>query len=271
MEASTNTAPRTIPSLLDAPKAALASFWEGLTLCVLNAKVRKIVLLPWLVGMAIAVVVFLIGAFYIHPLFTAAAEMTLGSGSSMFHALISWAVGLALYGFLTLWSLCLILMLFAFFQDEIAAAVLREKGVALARDEYGMTRLIVFNVLSFGRAILVLLFILPILAIAFICSLTGVLAPIGFLLMGWAVAIQCFDPCYEVLDVSFSTRCGRAFSRLYTYLWFGTLIMVVSFIPFSLLFVPPVAIASAAVLAARVRLQEPTQQIDAVITAEAVA
>ena len=237
--------------LFAVPQAVLMSFGTALHLCICNGRVRKIILMPWLIGLCVSILVLIIGALYLQPALTAAAQELLGTSDSMIRSAVGWAVGIVLYCFLALWSLCVVLLLFAFFQDQIAAAVLREHGLKLPCDAHTLGQAIRFSLRSFLRALLLLLVLLPVLLLSLLLSMTVLFAPVGFVLMSWVVAVQCFDPCGEALDLSFARRLRGSVSNLYCYVIVGAIILMLGLIPLSILFLPPLAIVSAAVLVAR--------------------
>ena len=220
-------------------------------LCVSESKIRRLALVPWMIGF-VSYFIFGVAAVYLHP---RALEL-LGpsghwSGSGVVQALLGIVIGALLFVIVAVLSLMTVIIVGAFFQSAIAAAVLELKGVALPSPIDGTMQEIVRSiVVESGK----LLWLIPLGIIAFVCGLIPILAPVAFIFGSWLIAFQFFDAVFEALQMGVWDRLRTSCRNGITLVLFGALLLLLCVIPFALALLAPVAVAGAALLVADTKM-----------------
>ena len=237
------------------PTATIRSVYAGFELCFGEPSVRALAMKPWIYGTALLVLLISIGLYYLHPIMVDAIEMMFGSFGA-YHEIISLIVGVFLFAFLLLWGFLLVLLLTICFQDPIAQRVLEVRGVISSSSTQSLASGVLNIGVSLLRGIAMAVFLLPLLILGFVISFFPLFMPVGFLITVWVIAIQFFDSSWEALNVPFWSRIKIATKFFYAFFCYGTAIFVLCLIPFAIFVLPPIAVAGAADLVWRLKLNQ---------------
>ncbi len=237
--------------------SAISSLIAGIRLTLSDVSVRKLATVPWLSALGLYPFSLLI-AYYAHPYLLS----WVSSPSDTFWGSLYYAVAWAVVGLVALLgslfaSFLVLLILLSFIQEPIARRVLVLSGVTIPTSSGGMlaeTRALSSSVF---RALGMLTLLAPLFLISLALSLIPILAPLGIACAAWILALQCFDPVFEVLQLSLKDRFKIAFNNKLAFAAFGLTVLLVAAIPLLGFIITPMAVAGAALDTAK-RLRKTT-------------
>jgi uncharacterized protein involved in cysteine biosynthesis len=225
---------------------SLKSLLEGFRLTLSEPSVRKLALLPWLISLGLYPL-SLFAAFYLHPYLLAMVASPADTFWASVYYTVMWAVvGLASLVGSVILSFILLITMLSLIQEPIARKVLEIYGAQIPASSGGViaeTKNLSYSML---RALALLICLAPILLASLILSLIPIFAPVGLLLAAWIIAVQCFDPVHEVMQVPLRERFRNALRNKLAYAAFGGTILALGLIPLVGIAIAPIAVAGAA-------------------------
>lgn len=231
---------------------AILAFFQGLILCFTVAPVRRLALLPWLLGI-ITYPIALYLAYYFHgSVVEAFVSETDGIIATLLYGLTWFAVSVILFVLALFASVLLVLICTAAFQTAIVEQVLKherqERGLEFSQaDENSNIGVIIKQ--SLGAIVtesVKFLWLIPLLSVAFILGFIPLLTPIAFVLTAWLLAFQFIDIVLDVARFSATRRIRYTARHWIAACSFGLVITFVFLIPFAGMLLGPIATAGAA-------------------------
>lgn len=228
---------------------SLLAFFKGISLCLFVPAIRRVVILPWIIGL-LCYPITLYAAYSLHsPIVSYLASPSEG----FFATALYWLSWLAVSGVLlisTLFiSVLLVLISTAAFQTAIVEQVIRHE---LPESPLNNTTTLSISVIisqSF-RAIatesIKLLWLIPLFITVFILGFIPFLAPFAFLLAAWLLAFQFIDIVLDVAQFPATKRIKYTAKNWIAACSFGFVITIIFLIPFAGIVLGPIATAGAA-------------------------
>lgn len=231
--------------MLTAPFVCTRALVYGTRDCLGDSAIRSHAVRPWVLSAIGAVFIFGAAFYWAYPVINRAL-LNLAFGYSALGVL---AATLAFLATMVVGSLALVGCSFVFlgvFQEQVARSVFNKLGRDAAHTSGGMFQTFSRSLAAIGRTVGLLVLITTILIVALICSLVPFLAPLGFILSAWALAVQTLDPSFEALGMTLAQRLSVAWRYTYTYVCFGMLVLLVAVIPFGVVVFAPILTAAGA-------------------------
>jgi len=229
---------------------ALLSLLIGFKLCLTDSNIRKLAILPWLIGVVTFAALGYGALFYVQPWLL---ELTFDTPDSIIDFTLyylSWLfITLFLLVAVLVSNLVLVMIFGAFFQSAIAERVLKGDDAA-ANNESGKS--FWGEVFFSARTELVkLLWLLPLLLFCFVIAFFPFLAPVALALGAWVLAYESLDLSLEVKGLTAGERLKFGLRNSIPLLAYGLNLTVICLIPFVGMFIPPISTAGAAWLLKR--------------------
>lgn len=201
---------------------------------------------PWLIGAAVYLLSLLPTFFFADDL----AHLMVGDGSTFWNKFV-YACALVV-SFLLLFALSMILamtltlVLSAFFQEDIARAVLRKRSELVP--QLSVSRSLTQEAYAISAELFRLLWLLPIFGLLVLIGFIPLLTPLALIAACWLLAFQFVDLALSVLGLGAFRRWGMLSRRPLLMLTFGALLTILWAIPLFGIFLAPIAVAAAASL-----------------------
>jgi len=232
--------------------SSLVAILKGLQLCLSDKEIRKLAVIPWLIG------------FVSFACFSALAIHFFGDFLSLFNAtnsegfiatIVYYAKSILAGGLLLIATVILstltVLILAGPFQTAICAKVLERQGVALPLEASGIKATAISVARSIFTELIKLLWLLPLGILVFLIGLFPLLIPVAFVIAAWLLAYQFIDIPLDVLQYSARKRFAYAIANFLSLIAFGASLALLWAIPLLGLFLAPAAAAGAAWLVAK--------------------
>ncbi len=225
---------------------AFFAIYKGLQICFSKPKVRRLAMIPWLLG-AVCYFASIYGAYYAHPILL---DWAVGSPDGIWKTILFWLAfvffGLVLLVATLLVTMTLVIVFTSVFQTGIVQQVLLDLGRPLPEEEAGVKGI----VKETGRTVVVemakLIWLLPLMIIVLIVGFIPLLTPFALILGAWLLAYQFVDIVLDVYRVTSRERFRFAKKHAVSLIAFGLSLSACWAIPFFGILLPPAAVAGAA-------------------------
>ena len=225
------------------------AFFKGISLCLFTPAVRRLVILPWLLGL-LCYPVALYAAYHAH---SPVVSYLSSSSDGFLGTIIYWVAWLLMSVLLFVGALfiavLLVLICTAAFQTAIVEQVLREvRGgafVELATTVSIMT-ILKQSIRAIGTESIKYLWLVPLFVLVFIFGFIPFFTPIAFIGAAWLLAYQFIDIVLDVACMGASKRIRYSLKNWIPVCAFGLVITLVFLIPFAGVLLAPIATAAAA-------------------------
>ncbi len=219
---------------------------QGLLICLTRPQVRKLAMVPWLVG-----VFCYMGSVYLAYVYHADILAQMVDSPDAWYSYIlyglAWIAVTAILAVATLFvTMMMVLILTSAFQTAIATAVLRELNEETPEEEQGFAALMRETRRTIFVEIAKLFWLVPLFIILFFVGFVPLLTPIAFLLGSWLLAYQFVDIVLDVYKLKSGKRLGFAMKNAVPVTVFGASLSLCWTIPFLGFLLPPAAVAGAA-------------------------
>lgn len=221
---------------------SLVAVFIGLKLCLTNAKIFRLALWPWSIGLLSYCICLYVAFSYHSEIMALITSPTTDYWGTIWYYLAWFLVSLALLLVCSSISLVMVMTLGSVFQSSIAREVIQLSTFSVPAEAGVLGEL--------GRSIkiegLKLLWILPLAIFIFIVALIPILTPLAIALGAWLLGYQFLDTALDIFHLGLRQRIGFALRNGLSVILFGLSLSLLFSIPFLGLFVMPAAVAGAA-------------------------
>ena len=225
------------------------AFFKGISLCLFSPAVRRLVILPWLLGL-FCYPVALYAAYQAH---TPVVSYLTSSSDGFMGTIIYWGAWLLMSVLLFVGALfiavLLVLICTAAFQTAIVEQVLCEiRGGALLEDQEKLSIKVILrqSIRAIGTESVKYLWLVPLFVLVFIFGFIPFFTPIALIGTAWLLAYQFIDIVLDVARMGATGRIKYSLKNWIPVCTFGLVITLAFLIPFAGVLLAPIATAAAA-------------------------
>ncbi len=224
---------------------AFFAILKGLQLCLSKPAVRRLAVVPWIIG-ALCYVASIVGAYHAHPLLL---EWAVGDPEGFWRTLLFWLAYISFAVILLLVTLIvtmtLVMVCTSVFQTAIVQRVLAELGHPFPEEESGVKGLVKETSRTIVVEIAKLLWLLPLMCIVLVIGFVPLLTPFALILGAWLLAYQFIDIVLDVYRIRAGGRFRFAKQHSFLLVVFGLSLSICWAVPFLGILLPPAAVAGA--------------------------